>query len=339
MPPELDDPLRTPVTYLKGVGSQRAELLNRLGLRRAFDLLFYFPRDYQDMTDRRDVANLEEGKQQTVQGVIDSWEQKNSRRGPMITLNVDCGGGFVRGLWFKMPYIIREFAKGRRLLLTGKPRFDYPFWVMTHPQLTYLTDEEENDDVEPFLPVYPLTEGLRQHHLRRILRDMLPKYGPLLDEVFPEDFLDRNGLLPIAEAVSQIHFPSDKEMIQKARRRFVYQELFILQLGLSVRQLQHRTRFKASPLPVDKTIDSRIRQRFPFELTKAQEKVVAEIANDLARPVPMNRLLQGDVGSGKTVVALYAMLAAVANGHQAVFMAPTEVLARQHLRTLENTPS
>ncbi len=334
MSQEQTDPLRTPVTYLKGVGPQRAEHLNRIGLWRAFDLLFYFPRDYQDMTDRREPDQLEENKLQTVMGVIDGWEQKSTSRGPLLVLNVDCGKGFVKASWFKMPYLIREFARGRRLLLTGKPRFDYPFWKMMHPQITYLGDADDETEVEPFLPIYPLTEGIRQFHMRRILREMLPVYTPLLDEVFPNEYLEKHDLLPVGEAVRQIHFPSDKSMIEKARRRFVYQELFILQLGLAVRRLQHRTRLKAVAIPCESKVDARIRQRFPFELTRAQEHAVKEITADMAKSIPMNRLLQGDVGSGKTVVALYAMLLAVAAGHQAVFMAPTEVLARQHLRTL-----
>jgi ATP-dependent DNA helicase RecG len=324
-----------PIHFLKGVGAQRAEILHRIGLHRASDILFYFPRDYQDMTERREFDQLEEGnKLQTIVGKIADWNRKSTRRGEMLTLTIDCGEGFVNGHWFKMPSIMREFAAGRRLMLTGKPKFNPPFWVMIHPQITYLADSEEEDEIEPFLPIYPLTEGLKQFHLRRILRNMLPVFAPLLDEVFPEAYLSEHQLLPIAEAVKAIHFPPDKAAQLSAQRRFVYQELFVLQLALAVRRLQHRTCLKASPLPVDTKIDTRIRQRFPFSLTKAQERVIKEIVNDMAQPVPMNRLLQGDVGSGKTVVALYAMLLAVAHGHQAVFMAPTEVLARQHLRTL-----
>ncbi len=322
--------------YLKGVGPQRAELFQRIGIWRAYDLLFNFPRAYQDMTERKECDQLEEGKLQTVAGKIEEWSSKSTRRGPMLSLAVDCGTGFVKGLWFKMPFIMRDFFKGRRVLLTGKPKFDHPYWVMMHPQITYLTDAEDDEiEIEPFLPVYPLTEGLKQFHMRKILRELLPKLCPLVDEVFPENYLTEHKLLPLGEAIQSIHFPPNRETLAWAQRRFVYQELFILQLGLAIRRLQHRTHLKASPLPVDPKIDARIRQRFPFDLTKAQERVVKEIAEDMSRPIPMNRLLQGDVGSGKTVVAVYAMLLAVANGYQAVFMAPTEVLARQHLRTLE----
>ncbi|MDR0609726.1 MAG: ATP-dependent DNA helicase RecG [Planctomycetaceae bacterium] len=328
--------LRSPVQYLKGVGTQRAEILKRIGINRAADLLFYFPRDYQDMTERREIDQLKEDRSvQTIIGTIEEWDSRSTVRGQLISLTINCNDkGYIKGLWFKTPFIIRDFARGRRVMLTGKPKYDHPFWVMMHPQITYLAETENENEVEPYLPIYPLTEGLKQFHLRKILRNMLPIYVPLLDEVFPEQFLAEHKLLPIHEAIPAIHFPPDKTTMMWAKRRFIYQELFVLQLGLAVRRLQHRTHLKASPLPVDQKIDIRIRQRFPFTLTKAQERVIKEISDDMSRPVPMNRLLQGDVGSGKTVVAVYAMLLAVANGHQAVFMAPTEVLARQHLRTL-----
>ena len=328
--------LRSPLQYLKGVGTQRAEILARIGIHRASDLLFYFPRDYQDMTERREIDQLEEGNNvQTIVGVIEEWSKKSTRRGEMLTLVVDGNGkGYIKGLWFKMPFIIRDFAQGRRVMLTGKPKYDYPFWIMMHPQITYLADNEAEDEIEPYLPIYPLTEGLKQFHLRKIIRNMLPTFTPMLDEVFPDTFLAEHKLLRIDEAVRAIHFPKDQTEKLWALRRFVYQELFVLQLGLAMRRLQHQTHLKASPMTLDKNIDSRIRQRFPFELTKAQERVIKEIVSDMSQPIPMNRLLQGDVGSGKTIVAVYAMLLAAANGYQSVFMAPTEVLARQHLRTL-----
>ncbi|MDR1485560.1 MAG: ATP-dependent DNA helicase RecG [Planctomycetaceae bacterium] len=326
--------LYTPVQYLSGVGPVRGERLNRIGIRRAFDLLFNFPRDYLDLTDRCEVDQLETGKIQTVVGFIDSWELRATRRGQMQALFVDCGKGFVKAIWFKMPFISRDFACKRRVMLTGKPKFDHPFWVMMHPQITYLADNGDEAETDPFLPIYPLTEGIKQHHLRKIMRDMLPDYAARLDEVFPHEFLTQHQLLPIANAVKSIHFPSDRKVMILAKRRFVYQELFILQLGLAIRRLQHRTKLKATPLPCNRTIDVRIRQRFSFQLTDSQENAIKEIVDDMSKAVPMNRLLQGDVGSGKTVVAIYAMLVAAANGHQAVFMAPTEILARQHLRTI-----
>jgi ATP-dependent DNA helicase RecG len=334
MSSEKFDSLYTPVKFLKGVGELRGEHLNRIGIKWAFDLLFNFPRDYLDLTEKVDVDQLDPNKIQTVAGIIDSFESRSTRRGKMQALFVNCGKKFVKAIWFNMPFITREFARNRRVLLTGKPKFDHPYWVMMHPQITYLADNENENENEPFLPIYPLTEGIKQYHLRKIMREMLPEYTTKLEEVFPQNFLTQHQLMPIADAVKAIHFPSNKQQITLAKRRFVYQELFILQLGLAIRRLQHRTKLKATPLPSNRDIDIRIRKRFPFQLTESQETAINEILNDLSQSIPMNRLLQGDVGSGKTVVAIYAMLVAVANDYQAVFMAPTEILARQHLRTI-----
>lgn len=335
--PSASDLLRTPAIYLKGVGEARAELLKKLDLFRAFDFLFYFPRDYQDMTDFRDVSQLEPKKLQTIGGTIRDCEVRETRKGIITILNVRSGNDYVQGIWFNMPnFQRRDMIPGRRILMTGKPAWNPPFWKMTHPVVTYLADDEYNNESgDPFLPVYPLTEGITQFHLRRIIRDLLPSHAPLLDEVFPPYLLERFRLVPISEAVKAIHFPNTEEEKNAARRRFVFQELFILQLGLAMRRIQHQTQLKATAIESNPKIDTRIRQIFPFQLTEAQNKVVREIIADMARPFPMNRLLQGDVGSGKTLVALYAMLVAVANNFQCVFMSPTEVLARQHLRTLQ----
>ncbi|MDR1958591.1 MAG: ATP-dependent DNA helicase RecG [Planctomycetaceae bacterium] len=324
------------LTYLKGVGPARAELLTNIGLNRVSDLLFYFPRDYVDLTDRRKMEDLSEGHLQTILGRIDTTERKSTRRGSMLRMGMICEeGGYVEAVWFNQMYLVEQMGHGRRLLLTGKPRLDQNRWVFTHPKVTYL---EENDNpnaaLDPIIPIYSLTKGIQQHHFRKIFRESLSIYVPLLDEIFSPDFRAQNELLPIHEAVPFIHFPPDFETLEKAKRRFIFQEFFILQAALAIRRLQHQTMLSAPPLPVSQKIDTRIRRLFPFTLTEAQEKVIREITADMSEPVPMNRLLQGDVGSGKTVVAVYAMLLAVANDYQAVFMAPTEVLARQHLRTL-----
>lgn len=336
--PRIPDsnPLFTRAKYLKGVGPDRAELLQKLELNRAVDFLFFFPRDYIDMTDRRSANDLEPGILQSVLGKISEWDVRETRKGTTLTeLAVECDGTYVKGIWFNSPFWLRkDFAKGRRVLLTGKPKFNPPFWTISHPSITYLSDDEADTGIiEPFLPVYNLTEGVTQLHLRKIVRNLIAYLPQHLDEVFPVGHLRDHNLLGIHEAILAIHFPKNREQLAAAKRRFVYQELFILQLGLAIRRLQHRTHLKASAIEIDPKIDTRIRARFPFELTPGQNKVIAEISSDMARPIPMNRLLQGDVGSGKTIIAAYAMLLAAAKGFQSVFMAPTEVLARQHLRT------
>jgi ATP-dependent DNA helicase RecG len=176
---------------------------------------------------------------------------------------------------------------------------------------------------------------LQQWHLRKIVRAALDAYVELLEEVFADDFRREHDLLPIKEALPMIHFAPDQSSIVRAKRRFVYQELFVLQLAIALKRWQQHDQRKAPALEATAKIDARIRRLFPFELTEGQKQAIAEISADMAGPLPMNRLLQGDVGSGKTLIAVYAMLLAIAHGYQAVLMTPTEILARQHAQTLE----
>ena len=227
-----------------------------------------------------------------------------------------------------------RFRRGGRVLLSGTPRFNGGRWEMVHPRVEPLEDDREPAGGS-ILPLYPLTEGLKQSHLRRVIRSAVDGYASLLEEVFPAEYLDAHGLLPIQTALTEIHAPRDTASLEQARRRFIYQELLVLQLALALRKQQRSARSQTPPLPVNAKIDARIRRLFPFELTPAQQQALQEITADMARPTPMNRLLQGDVGSGKTVVAEYSMLLAVAHGFQAALMAPTEILARQHAATLQ----
>ena len=327
--------LTTPVQFLKGVGPQRAELLGRLGLNTAGDVLFFFPRDYQDLTDRREIDQLEEGKLQSVLGNVEEIDHRStSSGGCVLGVLVRCQTGHLRAVWFNQPSMRERFSFGQRVMLSGKPKYEGLVWQMSHPRVE-IFDQDEPPPAGRLLPVYPLTEGLQQWQLRKIVRGVVETCVDVLDEVFPEEYLETHRLWPLRRALPAIHNPDDHDALGQARRRLVYQELFILQLALATkRRLQHDQRH-APPLEATARIDARIRRLFPFELTAGQEQTIAEIAADMARSIPMNRLLQGDVGSGKTVVAVYAMLLAVAGGCQAVLMAPTEVLARQHTLTLD----
>ncbi|HEY4760800.1 MAG TPA: ATP-dependent DNA helicase RecG, partial [Thermoguttaceae bacterium] len=330
-----DKSLTTPVQFLKGVGPERAELLDRLGLKTVRDVLFYFPRDHQDLTDEREINQLEEGKLQSVRGVVDDIDLHTTREGRVVLgVLIRSGTGHLRALWFNQPFMREKFFYGQRVLVSGKPRYQGLIWQMSHPRVETLADDEE-EPVGKILPVYPLTEGLQQWHLRKIMRPALESYTELLDEVFPEEYLKIHNLLPIKQALPQIHFPDDQVSLGQARRRFVYQELFVLQLALAVKRQQQHDQRRAPALEATAKIDARIRRLFPFELTAGQQSAITEIVRDMAGTLPMNRLLQGEVGSGKTVVAVYAMLLAVAHRYQAVLMAPTEVLAQQHTLTLD----
>jgi len=354
------DPLKTSIVRIPGIGSQRAQLFYRLGIYRAFDLLFFFPRDYQEIQRKSNIHDLVENELQTVAGVIEHYQTRRTRRGSVLSLEINSRGETMEAVWFNQAFLLKQFRVGRAILVTGKPQWkENGYWQMVHPRLTFLPEPDGEADLsetdrdgssvaetEPsrdsffdelsLLPIYPLTEGLTQYQIQKIIRNQLKKLPDLLPEVFPENFRQKHHLLTVAEAVRKIHFPQSMEEMLSARKRFVYQELFLLQLALGIRRQQHRINMQAPVLERTARINSRIRRLIPFELTDSQNQVIEEISNDMAKPVPMNRLLQGDVGSGKTIVAVYAILQAVANDYQAVFMAPTEILARQHYQTLSN---
>lgn len=313
----------------------RAEQLARLGVTTVRDLLFLFPRDYEDLTDLRSVEELEEGPTVSVLGTVE--EVDLSERGPgrsILGVLVRQGDDHLRAVWFNQPFMQQRFRRGQTVLLSGKARKRTTRWEMAHPHFRVI--EGTGDVGDELLPVYPLTEGLAQRHVRPLVRRALEACLAQLEEVFPADYLREHDLLPIHTALPRLHFPANRDELERARRRFIYQELLILQLALALKRQQVHRSLEAHPLELSAKIDGRIRRLLPFELTPGQDQAIAQIADDMARTCPMNRLLQGDVGSGKTIVAVYAMLLAVAHGAQVVLMAPTEVLARQHLDTLES---
>jgi len=328
--------LATPVQFVKGVGPQKAELLAKLNLRFARDLVFFFPRDYQDLSELRAIPDLEEGEAFSVFGKIAEVELRNIGVGrTMLGVLIEHEGSHLRGVWFNQPYMQQKFERDQSVLFSGSVKNNGGRWEMVHPQIEFL-ESGQPPPTGRVLPIYPLTEGLNQSQMRRMIGGVVESHSPLIPEVFPPDYLDEHNLWPIQAALPQLHQPATLETLEQARRRFIYQELLVLQLSLAMRRWLLTHNRQAPPLEADARLDARIRRLFPFELTNDQNRVIKEIVADMSRPIPMNRLLQGDVGSGKTVVAIYAMLTAVANGHQAALMTPTEVLARQHFATLSS---
>lgn len=324
--------LGTPLVVLAGVQPPVAALFERLGLRTVLDLLFYFPRDYEDFTELRAIGALEREQTVSVVGTVTDVEYRRGPR-PMFGILVEDDTGALRALWFNQPFMQGKFTYGQRVLLSGKVVLKGGRWQMAHPRVQWLDTADETIRGK-ILPLYGLTEGLAQWQVRRAVAAALDMAAGRLDEVFPADYLATHRLEPICTAIRHVHLPADQAQLATARRRFVYQELFILQLALAMRRQRLRVMGSAPALEATARIDSRIRRLLPFELTAGQRQAIKEIAGDMNRPFPMNRLLQGEVGSGKTVVAVYAMLLAVAHGYQAALMAPTELLARQHAATL-----
>ena len=331
-----DDPLQTPVQFVRGVGPVRAELLAKLNLLTAGDLLFDIPRDVLDLTRVVPVFELKPETVQTVFGIVVDRDAKETSNGKTITaVLLQSDGGFVRGVWFNQPYMLRRFELGQRVLFSGKPKFSQRRWEFSHPHIQFLGDDE-GDDTGGLLPRYGLTEGLRQHEMRRVMRNVVEDYAHVIPELLPESFRQRALVPEIKQALTQIHLPKTMEEYEGARRRLLFDDLLEFQLGLALRRRMWQKTQRSTPLPNSAKVDARIRRLFSFRFTGGQNQAVQEIVADIARDRAMHRLLQADVGAGKTAVAVYAMLVAIAAGHQAVLMAPTEVLAQQHWQTIDN---
>jgi ATP-dependent DNA helicase RecG len=334
--PRPNDSLDQGIHILRGVSELRREQLDRLGLRTIRHLLMHFPRTYEDLTDHRKITELSAGVLQTVQGEVVEIEGRRLADGRAVVSVVlsDDGAHCVEGVWFNQVGIAGRYRYGQKLSFSGKPKWFREHWQMTSPRVQVL-DEQTPSETQRIVPIYPLTEDLTPERLRALLRQAVDKYAGQLKEVLPVGLRVRHHLPEIAEAIRFIHFPESMVQATAGRRRFVYEEFLLLQLGLGLRRRELRDRQRAPVLPVTAQIDARIRRLFRFQLTTDQDTAIAEVCRDLASERPMQRLLQADVGAGKTAVAAYALLVTVANKHQAVLMAPTEVLALQHWGTFE----
>ena len=323
--------LDTPVQYVKGVGPIRAAQLAELGIQTVEDLLMYFPRRFdlrRQVQPMRTLRGDEEAA--TVAGEVRQVEERRFGPRPWFQCMLDDGGGWVFAKWFHGGYLRDRIKPGIHLAVSGKVSVYREYLQFINPRFQIIWDPAgTNLSEDELLPVYPAGGKLTSGVIAQIIKKALPLAPELIPEWLGREHLSRRGLTDRPAAVVAMHRPEDKEQWSAARRRLAYDECLLMQVGIALTRLRDVSR-PAHPLPDSELIDRRIRARFPFPLTEAQNRAVAEIAKDLARERPMNRLLQGDVGCGKTVVALYAALLAVANRKQAAIMAPTEILAAQH---------
>ncbi|MBL3592902.1 MAG: ATP-dependent DNA helicase RecG [Synergistaceae bacterium] len=327
--------LESDVRFLRGVGPARARLLERLSVRTVRDLLYLFPRRYEDRRTLTALDQLKPGTTASVVARVVTVERRSTRR-PGLTLIralITDGRGYGYALWFNRRGLENLLPPGTEASFYGTIETHGGKLQITNPEVEVL-QEGESDSLGRIIPVYPLTEGLSPLWLRRLIGTLLPQVLPSLEDTLPETIRDRLSLLPLPEAVEGLHYPRDGEHWRSCRRRIAFQELFVLQLGLALRRHQARKGNVAFPLVPKGPLSRALIESLPFPLTDAQRRVIDEIGADLVLTEPMNRLLQGDVGSGKTVVAALALVAAVDGGCQAAFMVPTEVLALQHHRRL-----
>ena len=328
--------LDTPVQYVKGVGPQRAEQLAALGIETLDDLLNYFPRRFDLRKQSQPIASLLDGQDNaTVAGqVVTAGERRFGRR-PFFECLLDDGSAEVTVRWFHGGYLRDHIKPGLILAVSGKVSSYKNVLQFVNPTHQIIYDPAGTKlDRDELLPVYPAAARLSSGVISQIIKNVLPQAIHLIRPWFEKEYLARRGLLSRPEAIPAMHRPEDREHWSQGRRRLAYDECLLMQLGIAILRNRQISR-PAHRLPGSEAIDRRIRRRFPFQLTDAQNRAVAEIARDLDRTRPMSRLLQGDVGSGKTVVALYAALLGVANRKQVAIMAPTEILATQHFNKIK----
>ncbi len=342
--PDLDQPL----TYLKGIGPKNSDRLAKLGLYTVRDVLYYYPRDHIDYARQVTIRNLEPGETVTIVGTVKRCTCFNSPRNAKLTIfellirdrsgqlkisRFFAGSRYRHRGWQERQK--RLYPLGSTVAASGLVKQNKYGLTLDDPDIELLDSAGAIDSltVGRVVPVYPLTEGVAADLVRRAVVGALPAAVGLKDPL-PAALREQQGLVKLPIAIAHIHFPPDSDALAAARRRLVFDEFFYLQLGLlRRRQEQRQVQTEVTLTPTGRLIDA-FYQVLPFALTAAQQRVVNEILNDLQQPTPMNRLVQGDVGSGKTVVAVVAILAAIQAGYQAALMAPTEVLAEQHYRKL-----
>ena len=326
--------LETPVTAIHGVAGKRAAMLARLGITTWYDLVTWYPRDFEDWSSDLTIAELTDGQEQSFVAVF-SGKVQTHRKGRLTILRCIFRDqtGAIRAVWFNQPWIPDRLFSGESYRLFGKVKRSAGQFTIQSPAF----EPAKPDSIGQLRPIYPLTEGLTQGVLRSLIQPLLPKVISHLPEPLPDWIRRDYHLCAIDFAMSRIHQPSSLDEADLCRTRLVFEELFLLQTGLFLLRRARQNSQAALPVLPDATIEGQVKHveaTLPFQLTAAQQGALADIRRDLRRDLPMNRLVQGDVGSGKTVVAALAMLETSLCGYQAVLMAPTAILATQHAQTL-----
>jgi len=332
--------LSTPIEKIPRVGPQYQKRLKRLGIKTVRDLLFHFPHRYEDFSNIIPISEVKKGETISIQGKILDIKNIRTFRKRMTLTQALIGddSGTIKVIWFNQPYLINTFKKGNKLFLAGKMNQNKNGRYLSSPAYEKISDGikfESSDLVHTgrLVPVYPETEKLSSRWLRFIVKPILTDLKNKIPDVLPEEIIAKYNFLPFREAIWQIHFPDSLDLAEKAKRRFTFEELFILSLFV-LKERINLAKEKSISIPIDIKLVQDFAQNLPFQLTDDQRKAGWQILKDMEKPRPMNRLLEGDVGSGKTIVAAMAALNTVKAGYRVAFMAPTEILVKQHYQTL-----
>ena len=325
--------LATSIQYLKGIGPKRAKILNKAGIKVIEDLLYYFPKRYEDRTKFLNISQLKVGEYQTIKAkVLARGEKQSWRRRGFKILEVAVGDdtGKIFCVWFNQPYLAEYFKVGTSLILYARIEHYSGRLQMNSPEFEILTEGQDQAlSIGRIVPVYSLPEGMTQRNLRHLIKSILDEVLPQVEDILPYAVRLKNNLLNLPKSLLNIHFPENLEMQKEAFRRLCFEEFFLFQIPLALRKMKAKEK-----QGIAHNIEGKLLNNFlanlSFKLTKAQERAIEEIKSDMASTRAMQRLLQGDVGSGKTVVATIASVIAMQSGYQVAFMVPTEILAKQH---------
>ena len=317
------------ITIIKGISQNLATKFNKLGVSTVRDLLYFFPNRHLDYSLLKTISQLAEGKEETI--IANIWQVREVRLGGRRSTEAIVGDdtGNVRAVWFNNPYLAKQLATNKQVVLSGRvgiykgrPVFESPEWE--------LLEDRELIHAGRLVPLYPLTRGLYPRQVRKLMKEVVDHWSPRVNDFLPPPLRQQCNLLELTQAISQAHFPEDEAMKARARYRLAFDELFLLQLGVLNRKRHWQEDQPSNPFTIREPALETFLGSLPFELTPAQKRVLKGMTADLQKSKPMSRLLQGEVGSGKTVIAIAALLLAAANDCQGAFMAPTEILAEQH---------
>ncbi|MBL7071350.1 MAG: ATP-dependent DNA helicase RecG [Candidatus Omnitrophica bacterium] len=334
---QAKNPLQNKAQYLKGVGPKRATLLERLGIDTVYDLLYYLPRRYEDRSGILPIKEVRGEDTCTVRGRVRAHSVWKTKRGMLVyDMTVSDSTGTIHGVWYNQPYLKSYFKSGQDIILYGKAE-KFKYLQMTHPDYEVLSKDEdglETAHMGRIVPIYPLTQDITQKYLRALIYRSLDGNVNMVKEILPTNIRAKNKLADIRFAIRNIHFPNNFDNLKMAYRRLVFEEFFILESALALMKGRVKKHSDGISHEVEEGLFASFQKMLPFKLTKEQDEAISEIEKDMRSPVPMNRLLEGEVGSGKTVVAMYALLLTIKNGFRGAVMVPTEILAQQHYLTM-----
>lgn len=326
--------LKQDIQYVKGVGPKKAHILKRLNIYRIEDMIWHIPRDYEDRGNIKRIDSLRPGEKATFYGYIygKADVSKPKKNLSLIKFKVKDETGYIEVVFFNKTYLKKVLSPGQRVMVNGEIKKSFKGFQVVNPIIDKV-ELDDNSKSQGIIPIYSSTEGLSQNEIISIQKSIIKLVNQSIEDYLPDKIIKKHRLCDIKFALENIHFPSSVQALKIAKYRLVFEEFLFLQLGLLKIKNGIVNTKQSTPLNSDEGIDEFI-ESLPFNLTKAQMNVLEEICKDLEKSTPMNRLVQGDVGSGKTIVATIALLKSVINGYQGAFMAPTEILAEQHYLSL-----